>query len=168
MSELSDAELMQVIGEGESDRVEFKESLSGSAAERIRQAICAFANDLPGHGTPGLVFWGVKDDRTIVVISATDRLLQLLADMKTDGNILPPPTPAVAKRVLQGREVALVIVEPSNSPPVRTKAPFIFVSARVAALPQHRTSAFSTRSGATVTARLMWPPFLPPAWPTST
>ena len=121
VSELSDAELMQVIGEGESDRVEFKESLSGSAAERIRQAICAFANDLPGHGTPGLVFLGVKDDQTIVGISATDRLLQQLANMKTDGNILPPPTLAVAKRVLQGREVALVIVEPSNSPPVRYK-----------------------------------------------
>lgn len=41
--------------------------------------------------------------------------------MKTDGNILPPPTLAVEKRTLQGKEVALVIVQPSNSPPVRCK-----------------------------------------------
>ena len=100
MSGFSEAELLQVIAEGETDRVEFKESLSGSAAERIREAICAFAYDLPGHGAPGLVFVGVKDDRTIAGISATDRLLQQLADMKTDGNILPPPTLAVERRTL--------------------------------------------------------------------
>ena len=121
MSRFSDAELLQVIAESETDRVEFKESLSASAAARIREAICAFANDLPGHGAPGLVFVGVKDDRTIVGISATDRLLQQLADMKTDSNILPPPTLAVERRTLQGREVALVIVQPSNSPPVRCR-----------------------------------------------
>ena len=121
MTNFSDAELLQVIFEGETDRVEFKESLTRSAAERIREAICAFANDLPGHGAPGLAFVGVKDDGTIAGISATDRLLQQLADMKTDGNIVPPPSLSVEKRTLQGREVALVIVQPSNSPPVRCK-----------------------------------------------
>ena len=121
MSKFSNAELMQVIAEGETDRVEFKESLSGSAATRIREAICAFANDLPDHGTPGLVLVGVKNDGTVIGISATDRLLQQLADMKTDGSILPPPTLTVAKRTLQGKDLALVIVEPSNSPPVRYK-----------------------------------------------
>ena len=121
MSKFSNAELMQVIAEGETDRVEFKESLSGSAATRIREAICAFANDLPGHGASGLVFVGVKDDGTLIGISDPDRLLQQLADMKTDGNILPPPTLAVAKRTLQGKDFALVIVKPSNSPPVRYK-----------------------------------------------
>ena len=64
---------------------------------------------------------GVRNDNTIVGISATDRLLQQLADMKTDGNILPPPTLAVERRVLQNKEVALVVVQPSNSPPVRCK-----------------------------------------------
>ena len=117
----SDAELLQIINEGESDRVEYTESLSGSAAERTREAICAFANDLPAHGAPGLVIVGVRDDGTLAGISVTDRLLQQLADMKTDGNILPPPTLAVEKRTLQGKEVALVIVQPSNSPPVRCK-----------------------------------------------
>ena len=121
MSNFSDAELMQAIAEGESDRVEFKESLSGSAAERIREAICAFANDLPGRGAPGFVFVGVKDDGGIAGVAVTDQFLRQLADMKTDGNILPPPTLAVEKRILRGKEVALVIVEPSNSPPVRCR-----------------------------------------------
>ena len=121
LSDFTDAELLRVIAGGETDRVEFKESLTGSAAERIRETICAFANDLPGHGAPGLVFVGVSDDNTIVGISATDRLLQQLADMKTDGNILPPPTLAVERRALQNKEVALVVVQPSNSPPVRCK-----------------------------------------------
>ena len=121
VSEYSNVELLKIISEGETDRVEFKESLSGSTPERIREAICAFANDMPGHGAPGLVFVGVKDDRTVVGISATDRLLQQLADMKTDGNILPPPTLSVERRMLQGKEIALVNVEPSNSPPVRCK-----------------------------------------------
>ena len=84
---------MKIISEGETDRVEFQESLSGSTPDRIREAICAFANDMPGHGAPGLVFVGVKDDRTVVGISATDRLLQQLSDIKTDGNILPPANP---------------------------------------------------------------------------
>ena len=41
--------------------------------------------------------------------------------MKTDGNIVPLPTLTVEKRVLQGKEIAVVTVEPANSPPVRYK-----------------------------------------------
>ena len=64
---------------------------------------------------------GVADDRTIDNIAVTDRLLQQLADMKTDGNIVPPHSLTVEKRRLQGKEIAVVIVHPSNSPPVRYK-----------------------------------------------
>lgn len=54
---LCDDELLSLLADGESDRVERKESHSD--AGRIRQAICAFANDLPGHNKPGVVFIGV-------------------------------------------------------------------------------------------------------------
>ena len=121
MPDFTDQELLQIIADGESERVEFKESLSGDAATRIRAAICAFANDLAGHEKPGLVFVGVKDDRTIGDLSVTDPLLRQLADMKTDGNIVPPPSLMVEKRVLQGKEVVVVTVQPSNSPPVRCR-----------------------------------------------
>ena len=121
MPDSTERDLLQIIAAGESDRVEFKESLSDSVADRIRQTICAFANDLPGHEEPGLIFVGVKDDGTIGDLSITDRLLQQLADMKTDGNIRPAPSLTVQKRVLQGKEIAVITVRPSNSPPVRYK-----------------------------------------------
>lgn len=63
----------------------------------------------------------MKTDKTIVGLSVTDELLRQLADTKTDGNIVPPPSLTVEKRVLQGKEVAVVKVEPSDSPPVRFK-----------------------------------------------
>ena len=121
MPDFRDEELLQIIRDGESDCVEFKESLSGDAPTRIREAICAFANDLPNHEKPGLVFVGVKDDRTIDNLLVTNQLLQQLADMKTDGNIVPPPSLTVEKYLLQGQQVAVVTVQPSNSPPVRCK-----------------------------------------------
>ena len=116
---LTDPELKQIIATGESDRVEFKESLSDPS--KIRQAICALANDLPGHDQPGFVIVGVKDDGTMGDLTVTDALLRQLADMKTDGNIVPPPSLTVEKRTLQGAEVAVVTVQPSTSPPVRFK-----------------------------------------------
>ena len=119
MPDFTDEELLQTIESGEADRIEFKESLSGSAAERIREAICAFSNDLPSHEKPGFVFVGVRDDKTIVGLSVTDQLLVQLANMKTDGNIVPPPSLNVEKRVLQDKEIAVVAVQPSDSPPVR-------------------------------------------------
>lgn len=66
MSGVSEETRLRIIAADESDRVEFKESLAGSASIAIREAICAFANDLAGYGQPGLVFVGVKtrpDDR---------------------------------------------------------------------------------------------------------
>ena len=121
MSHFTDEELLEIIETGESDTVEFKESLSGSAPARIREAICAFANDLPGRGEAGLIIVGVKDDTTIGTIPVTDELLRRLADMKTDGNIVPPPSLTVEKRMLQGKAIAVVTVQPSNSPPIRCR-----------------------------------------------
>ena len=119
MRHFTDTELLQIIKFDEADCVEFKEALSGNAPTEIREAICAFANDLPNYEKPGFVFVGVRKDRTIAGLSVTDRLLLQLADMKTDGNIVPPPSLTVEKRSLQGQEVAVVKVEPSDSPPVR-------------------------------------------------
>ena len=118
---LENEELILLLQDIESDRVEYKESLSGDAPTKIREAICAFANDLPDHGKPGVVIVGASDDGTVLGLSVTDQLLQTLAHMKTDGNILPPPSMIVEKRTLCGRDVAVVTVQPSDSPPVRCK-----------------------------------------------
>ena len=103
----------------ESDLVERKESLRGDSPARVREAVCAFANDLPDHRRPGVVFVGADDAGRPVGLEITDRLLLQLADIKTDGNIVPPPTLTVGKHMLRGRDVAVVIVWPADSPPVR-------------------------------------------------
>lgn len=121
MPALPDKELLRIIADDESDSVEFKEALGGDASTSIREAICAFANDLPGRQKPGLIFVGVSRDRTIRGLEVTDELLRQLADMKTDGNIVPPPSLSVEKRTLNGKDIAVIVVQPSNSPPVRFK-----------------------------------------------
>ena len=121
MPSLTNKELLEIIPDIESDRVEFKESLLGDSPTKIREAICAFANDLPRHDKPGFVFVGIRNNRTIADLTVTDELLRQLADMKTDGNILPPPTLAVEKRFLEGKEIVVVTVQPSDSPPVKFK-----------------------------------------------
>jgi ATP-dependent DNA helicase RecG len=114
---LSDAELGALVRELESDRVERKASLSDS--DRIREAICAFANDLPEHRLPGILFVGVNDNGTCARLAITDELLRTLAEMSRDGNILPFPVMAVQKKTLHGCDVAAVQVQPSDNPPVR-------------------------------------------------
>ncbi len=116
---LNDEELARLIEGEESARVEFKETLGGNAPDRIREAICAFANDLPGSGGPGIAVVGLRDDGTPAGITITDETLRTLTDMRSDGNILPPPTILVEKRLYQGRDVAVVTVLPADSPPVR-------------------------------------------------
>lgn len=121
MTPLSDDELLALIQDLESDRVERKQSWRGGAPETGRQAVCAFANDLPNHGQPGVLFVGVNDDGSPAgpEFVVSDELLMTLADIKTDGKITPPPTLTVAKRHLLGRDVAVVTVWPADSPPVR-------------------------------------------------
>lgn len=92
MNPLSDTDLTALLDNLESDRVERKTAWTGDAPEKARQAVCAFANDLPNHGLPGIVFIGANDDGSAANIPVTDRLLQTLSDIKTDGKTVPPPT----------------------------------------------------------------------------
>ena len=112
-------ELEEMLADLESDLVERKESLQGDNPRKIRQAVCAFANDLPDHQRPGVVFVGADDAGAPVGLEVTDQLLLQLADVKTDGNIVPPPTMTVDRRVLLGAPVAVVTVMPADTPPVR-------------------------------------------------
>jgi ATP-dependent DNA helicase RecG len=85
-----DAELERLMADLESDLVERKESLPSNKG-KIDQAICAFMNDMPGHGVPGALFIGVKDDGAFANLTVTDELLNTLAQMRTDGNVQPIP-----------------------------------------------------------------------------
>jgi hypothetical protein len=52
MSHYSDAELEALLDDLESDKAERKESWAGSSPQKGRQAVCAFANDLPNQNAP--------------------------------------------------------------------------------------------------------------------
>lgn len=114
-------ELESLLADTESDLSERKESLGGDAPTKVPEVICAFANDLPNHQKEGVVFVGARDDGSPSGLSVTDELLLQLADMKSDGNIVPPPTLTVQKRMLAGAAMAVVSVTPADAPPVRFK-----------------------------------------------
>ena len=119
MERYSDDELLALLHDLESDYVERKESFAGETPKRAREAICAFANDLPNHNKGGVLFVGATDDGKSSGLQITDRLLLNLSDMKTDGNILPFPALTVEKRILDNAEMAVVTVMPSDSTPVK-------------------------------------------------
>ena len=108
---LTDEDLTALLADLESDRVERKQSVS--KADRIGEAICAVANDLPNHRKPGVVFVGVKDDGSCAGLEITDKLLRALSE--TREMVLPFPTIYVVKRRLNGCDIAAVIVELSDA-----------------------------------------------------
>jgi len=110
-------ELLQLIKEGESDRIEFKQSMSDG--DRIREAICSFANDLPNHKKPGYVLVGIADKGEIVGLADPKRALHTLADYKDSGNILPVPRMITGQIEIEGKAIVFAQVFPSDSPPVR-------------------------------------------------
>lgn len=113
---LDDAALSVLLNDLESDRVERKSSFSNNKDD-VRKAVCAFANDLPDYRQPGIVFIGLQDDGKCANLRITDELLRQLAD--TRENLQPFPMLLVQKRVLNGCEVAVIVVYPSDAPPVR-------------------------------------------------
>jgi len=114
---MEDAELERLLYDLESDHVERKASISDR--DKICQAICVFANDLPNNRQPGVLFIGVNDDSSCANLPITDRLLTTLSDWRSNGNILPFPSMIVQKRILRGCELVAVIVEPSYDTPIR-------------------------------------------------
>ncbi len=114
---LSDEELAGLFRDLETDRVERKESAKDTA--KIAEAVCAFANDLPRHGAPGVVFIGIDDRGKCVNLPVTDEMLRNLAGLRCDGQIQPFPSLTVQKRSVDGCVVVVIEVEPSDNPPVR-------------------------------------------------
>lgn len=121
MLQITDDEILALLRSNETDRVERKERLAGDASSKIREAICAFANDLAGHAAPGVVIVGMTDDGRHAGTTVDDRLLLDLGAMREDGHILPVPTMGVERRVLDGNEYAVIVVAPADAPPVRYK-----------------------------------------------
>jgi ATP-dependent DNA helicase RecG len=115
---MDDATVLALIRGAEGERVERKERLKNKKPE-VCQTVCAFANDFPRSGQAGIVVIGQRDDGKPVGLPITDELLLELADLRTNGGILPFPQISVRKLELDGVAVAAIIVEPSLLPPVR-------------------------------------------------
>jgi ATP-dependent DNA helicase RecG len=116
---MTDAELLALLDNLESDRAERKESYSNEARDKVRKAVCALANDLPDHREIGVVFVGARDDGTNAGLAITDELLQQLANLRDDGRILPFVSMAVEQRNLKGASMAVVYVTPSLDAPIQ-------------------------------------------------
>lgn len=113
----SDDDLRALLADPELDLVERKES--ASATDKIAQAICAYANDLPAYETSGVVFVGATDDGRPSGLAITEKLLLSLANLRDTGKILPLPSMRVSRLDVDGQHVAVIEVQPSPSPPVR-------------------------------------------------
>lgn len=119
---LAEDELLKLLCEIESFRVE--RSVSTDKTDKFAQAVCAFANDMAGAGLPGYLLIGA-DDKTgrPSGLRVTDQLLQNLASLGSNGNILPAPALMAYRMTLSSGlgEIAVVEVQPSPLPPVRYK-----------------------------------------------
>ena len=116
---LTEAELKKLLTDLESETVE--RSRAFDKAEKMGQAISAFANDLPGWKQPGYLLLGVENDGQISGKRISDEQLTSLGGLKTEGALLPPPSMAIEIFNFQEGDVAVIEVFPSAYPPIRYK-----------------------------------------------
>jgi len=70
-----------MLDELESDRAERKEAWAGSAPDKCRQAVCAFANDLPNHNQPGNRSALIATDHVVIPLAVDLFSLQGLRNL---------------------------------------------------------------------------------------
>ncbi|MBL8241739.1 MAG: putative DNA binding domain-containing protein [Bryobacterales bacterium] len=119
---ITEEQLLELLADKESFRVERTTSTTDTA--KFSEAVCAFANDMPGARLPGYLVIGAHDKTGAPSgLTVTDELLRNLAALATDGNILPAPALSVFSFSLPSGagDIAVVEVQPSDLPPVRYK-----------------------------------------------
>lgn len=114
---INETEVKSLIADMESDLIERTVSYR---EDKLGPAVCALSNDFPNHKRPGYILLGVYDDGKIAGVSWTDKELQAIGNVKTNGNILPQPSMVVSPvfKFPEG-DVVVVEVKPSHYPPVR-------------------------------------------------
>lgn len=110
-------EILDLLKSTESYRVERTTSIGNM--DKFCEAICAFANDMPGSRKNGYLIIGANDDGCIAGMKVDDALLKKIAGIRSDGNILPLPTMSVERFVFSEGELLVAEVRPSDLPPVR-------------------------------------------------
>lgn len=116
---ISEAELLSLMDDLESDRIE--RTVSTRDTDKFSIAICGFSNDFPNHRKPGYLLIGVTDRGQPAGLTIGDDVLQGLGSLRSEGNILPVPAMAIQRFPLDGGDVVVIEVQPSDMPPVRYK-----------------------------------------------
>ena len=114
---LTETTLRNLLTDLESETVERTRAFD--KAEKMGQAISAFANDLAGRKTSGYLLLGVENNGQISGKRITDEQLASLGGLKTDGALLPPPAMAIEVFHLTEGDVVAIEVFPSIYPPIR-------------------------------------------------
>ena len=114
---ISKTNLLQILSDTESYYVE--RTVSTTNTDKFSQAICAFSNDIAGSGKNGYLIIGAKDNGDLSGLTVDDKLLLQIANIRTDGNILPQPILTVEKFSFNEGDVLVAEVHPSEFPPVR-------------------------------------------------
>lgn len=110
-------ELNDILTIDESYRIE--RTISTGNMDKYQEAICAFANDLPGKRQKGYLLIGVYDDGRISGLKVDDALMKKICGIRSDGNILPLPVMNTEKVETPDGDVLVVEVTPSFDTPVR-------------------------------------------------
>lgn len=99
-SMITQRELLQLLSNTESYNIE--RTVSTGNMDKFCQAICAFSNDMSGSGKSGYLIIGAKDNGELSGLQVDDKLLLQIANIRTDGNILPQPIMTVEKFSFDG------------------------------------------------------------------
>jgi ATP-dependent DNA helicase RecG len=102
----------------EADNVERTES--AAKADKIGEAICSFANDLAGRRGTGVLLIGARDDGSCAGLRVEEHHVQSILGFR-DGRIVPIPSLTARREVIDGCELLVVEVQPSDNPPVKYK-----------------------------------------------
>ena len=114
---LTKDELIHLMTDLETETVERTRAFD--KADKMGQAICAFANDLSGRNKPGYLLLGVNNDGTLSGKRIDDQHLTALGGLKTEGNLLPPPAMSIEPFHFEDGDVVVIEVFPSAYPPIR-------------------------------------------------
>ena len=110
-------ELYDIIRSDESFRIELTTSTTDK--DKFQEAICAFANDMPGSRKKGYLLIGVRNNGEIDGLKVDDDLMKSISALRSTGNILPLPVMHCEKVETEKGDVLVVEVTPSFSTPVR-------------------------------------------------
>ena len=115
--DMTENELRDILSIDESYRIE--RTVSTGNMDKFQEAICAFANDMPGKRQKGYLLIGVFDDGRISGLKVDDALMKKISGIRSDGNILPLPVMNTEKVETSDGDVLVVEVTPSFDTPVR-------------------------------------------------